>query len=40
MAQSFSLCAGPDTDIWKKPPTTDVFNGTPSHTHDLKSKPY
>lgn len=35
MAQSFSLCAGPDTDIWKKPPTTDVFNGTPSRTHHL-----
>ncbi|TQV93689.1 hypothetical protein V2A60_004142 [Cordyceps javanica] len=32
MAQSFSLSAGPDTDIWKKPPTTDVFNA-PFQTH-------
>lgn len=35
MAQSFTLCAGPDTDIWKKPPTTDVFNGeTDNHQPD------
>ncbi|KAM3499602.1 hypothetical protein MY10362_007150 [Beauveria mimosiformis] len=32
MSPSFSLCAGPGTDIWKKPPTTDVFNA-PFQTH-------
>lgn len=30
---SFILEAGPDTDIWRKPPTKDVWNGmyNPSH---------
>ncbi|EGX88285.1 hypothetical protein CCM_08328 [Cordyceps militaris CM01] len=32
MAQCFNLSAGPDTDIWKKPPTKDVFNA-PFTTH-------
>ncbi|KAK7419692.1 hypothetical protein QQZ08_010779 [Neonectria magnoliae] len=26
MAPSFTLAAGPDTDIWKKPPSWDVFS--------------
>lgn len=30
MALSFNLSAGPDTDIWKKPPSHDVFNGKPT----------
>ncbi|KAH7131581.1 hypothetical protein B0J13DRAFT_529562 [Dactylonectria estremocensis] len=25
MASTFTLAAGPNTDIWKKPPSTDVF---------------
>jgi hypothetical protein len=24
---TFTITAGPGTDIWRKPPTTDVFNG-------------
>lgn len=38
MALSFNLSAGPDTDLWKKPPTTDIFNGT-SHTTALTHGP-
>ena len=31
---TFSLQAAPDTDIWRKPPSTDVFNGKPLLNHD------
>lgn len=24
---TFTITAAPGTDIWRKPPTTDVFNG-------------
>ncbi|KAL3961242.1 hypothetical protein ACCO45_002765 [Purpureocillium lilacinum] len=29
MKTPFSIAANPDTDVWKKPPTHDVFNGAP-----------
>ncbi|KAK3989348.1 hypothetical protein QBC44DRAFT_241628 [Cladorrhinum sp. PSN332] len=30
---TFTLSASPDTDIWRKPPSKDIFNGTlPTHT--------
>ncbi|OAA53546.1 hypothetical protein ISF_08707 [Cordyceps fumosorosea ARSEF 2679] len=32
MAQPFTIRAGPDTDIWKKPPAKDIFNA-PFKTH-------
>jgi hypothetical protein len=25
---TFTITANPGTDIWRKPPTTDVFNGS------------
>lgn len=39
MAQSFTLAAGPETDIWRKPPTTNVFNGTHLHQLPLEMSP-
>jgi hypothetical protein len=39
---TFTITAGPGTDIWRKPPTTDVFNGndpkTPPHPLHHSSK--
>lgn len=26
---TFTITAAPSTDIWRKPPTTDVYNGKP-----------
>lgn len=26
---TFTIIAAPSTDIWRKPPTTDVYNGKP-----------
>lgn len=31
-AKTFTITAAPGTDIWRKPPTTDVFNGIFSST--------
>ena len=28
-SNTFTITAAPGTDIWRKPPTTDIFNGTP-----------
>jgi len=30
MSNSFSISAAPGTDVWRKPPSTDVYNGTTS----------
>lgn len=35
----FTLAAGPGTDIWKKPPTTDIFNGKFSFSRVKSTRP-
>lgn len=38
MSSSFTIKASPNTDIWRKPPSTDVFTGKSAHSHQRKNK--